>query len=753
MKKIIYSIFACSLVANIVAANVVLSGTAQTVAENFYRQNAHVQVLNSVLAYTEKTSAGEPIYYVYNINGKEGFVIVSAEDAGSPIIGYSTEGNYVVPTAADNNLIFWMEKRTEEIIEMRTQNLHSDMRIQSEWSDYISNKPHNPQTMGTPHAALCKTAWNQSGGGAVPYNAQVPAGCPVGCVATAMAQIMRFFNFPVKGTGSSSYNAGSYGTLSANYGATTYNWTNMPLTSSTVDVAQLGSHCGISVEMNYAPGGSGAQVCGGIGPAAEYSYKTYFGYDPTLHCVAASDPNWITILETEFGAGRPVQYYGASSSGGHTWVADGNTAADLIHMNWGWGGSSNGNYSVNNLNPGGMVFNTSLGGLIGIKPLVMQNIDAGIPAIASPNGTTCNTTIAAVVTVKNCGLNALTSCTVNYNVDGGANQTFSWTGNLASLAKTSVTLPSINATAGTHTFTCYTSNPNGSTDGNPTNDQSQNFFTVTTTTGTLPVAESFESSANLPSGWSLFNPDNDEPWKVSTTVGNGSTHSMYFDNCNPPTNTTGTKDRFVLPVFNFSNATSANMTFDVAYAKLVLSGKTYGDTLAVMVSTDCGTTWSSVYLKGGTNLATAPDLTAAAPTCFTPTSSQWRNDNVSLTSLIGNANVMIAFENRSQWGEGIYVDNINLTSVVGVESIDAHNAFNIYPNPASSSVTVDGIAKSEKVHYSLCNMLGAEIKSGDIATSGNTFSGKIQVADMSTGMYFLKVTDGDTSFTKKLNKQ
>jgi hypothetical protein len=193
------------------------------------------------------------------------------------------------------------------------------------------------------------------------------------------------------------------------------------------------------------------------------------------------------------------------------------------------------------------------------------------------------------------------------------------------------------------------------------------------------------------------------------------------------------------------------MNFDVAYAKLVYQSTTYADTLAVYSSIDCGTTWNQIYLKGGATLSTAPDMTAAAPTCFTPTSSQWRTDNVVLNSLVGQSSVMFAFENRSDWAEWLYIDNINITAVTGIADINAAN-FNLYPNPAASVVTIEGSSKSDKVHYSICNMLGAEVQSGNIS-AGGAYTAKIEVGGLSSGMYFIKVSDENSSFTKKLNKQ
>ena len=276
---------------------------------------------------------------------------------------------------------------------------------------------------------------------------------------------------------------------------------------------------------------------------------------------------------------------------------------------------------------------------------------------------------------------------------------------------------------------------------------------MNTTAASLPVAEGFESGSTIPSGWSLYNPDNNTAWAVNTTVAKTGSHCMYFDNCTPATDITGQKDRFITTAYSFSGASSASMTFDVAYAKAVISGTTYADTLNVYSSTDCGTTWARIYGKGGTTLATAPDMTAAAPTCFTPTSSQWRNESISLNSLVGQASVMFAFENRSGWAEGIFIDNINITAVTGIADVNPLSGFSIYPNPVSTSFTIEGTSNAEKVHYAIYNVVGEEIRIGDIATSGSSFSGKVQVDDISRGMYFIKISDEKNTWTKKLNVQ
>ena len=356
------------------------------------------------------------------------------------------------------------------------------------------------------------------------------------------------------------------------------------------------------------------------------------------------------------------------------WIADPDGSATAAPTNIGgwptwtfkqysWTGAVSGitgNVDLDVFNGTMTAFNTFIG------CSTVSALDAGIPSTTTPNGTTCSTTFSPVVKLQNFGTTTLTSCTINYHYDSNPNQTQSWTGSLATGASTTATLPSMTVTAGTHTLVCSTSNPNGSTDGNLTNDQSQSTFNITTSPSALPLVEGFESSANLPSGWGLWNPDNDAAWEISITVAHTGTNCIGFNNCDGNNGSgtpdmTGKKDRFITPLYDFTNAASAMLTFDVAYAVLTAGSKTYTDTLALFSSTDCGSTWNQIYLKGGTTLASAAGTTVTQP-CWTPASSDWRTDNVNLSNLAGQSSVMFAFENRSDWGEWIYLDNINIST-------------------------------------------------------------------------------------------
>ena len=140
--------------------------------------------------------------------------------------------------------------------------------------------------------------------------------------------------------------------------------------------------CGVSVDMDYSPTGSGALVTGG-NPSAEYSYKTYFGYKPNdtgVNYTSYTVAGWEALLKTELNAGRPVQYMGTDpTQGGHSWVCDGYTTTNTFHMNWGWSGYDDGDYAVTALIADGDDFSEDIGAVIRIQPPVA----AAVPEVSN----------------------------------------------------------------------------------------------------------------------------------------------------------------------------------------------------------------------------------------------------------------------------------------------------------------------------------------------------------------------------------
>ena len=290
-------------------------------------------------------------------------------------------------------------------------------------------------------------------------------------------------------------------------------------------------------------------------------------------------------------------------------------------------------------------------------------LDAQSLSIVSPTGNYCSGNgIVPVVSIRNAGVTTLTNLSILYKVDNNSFQTFSWTGSLASGANANVTLPAFSTTNGNHTFTIKLSAPNGGTDGNLSNDSLTGSFTVTPPTGntTYPFTEGFQATTFPPTGWTINNLNGDYTWGRTTAAGGfGASSASARITHNSSTNSAGNVDELVLPYMNFSALSTARIRFAVAHARW---NATYIDSLKVLVSGDCGVTWQTLYAKGGSSLATAPDIASN----FTPTASQWRNDSVVLNSYIGNPYVRIKLVSVSGWGNRIYLDDININGAAAL---------------------------------------------------------------------------------------
>lgn len=225
--------------------------------------------------------------------------------------------------------------------------------------------------------------------------------------------------------------------------------------------------------------------------------------------------------------------------------------------------------------------------------------------------------------------------------------TYSWSFQGGTPATSTQQNPTVTwSTPGTYSVTLTVTNPNGSDVETKTS-----WITIAGPVA-LPLQEGFVSTTFPPTNWTMYGYG---MWTRATNAGGfgTSTNSALFDNYN--NDISGSQDELRTPKYNCSTVATARLKFDVAYARYDAQ---YSDTLRVLVSTDCGVTWTSIYNKGGTALSTAPDYTVDL---FVPTSTQWRKDSIDVTSYVaGQANVMFAFQDRGWYGQGLYLDNINL---------------------------------------------------------------------------------------------
>ena len=308
------------------------------------------------------SQAGFQNLYIFVNVGGTGFVVMSADDVAHPVLAYSETGRFDVATLP-SNIAGWLGGYDRTIGEAVARQAAASEEVAAEWAALANGFVPAPKST-TAVNPLLSTAWDQGN----PYNAQCPGSsfnrAPTGCVATAIAQVMKYWSYPSKGMGSHSYTCSYYPnqTLSANFGATTYNWSSMPnsVYSSNNAVATLMFHCGVATEMEYTPDGSGAQMLAYYNYADDYSAETalkkYFGYSCHLHGerkVAYTDDEWIAMLKADLDAGRPIPYSGFDTdNSGHAFVCDGYNNNNQFHFNWGWSGSYDGYFSINALTPG-----------------------------------------------------------------------------------------------------------------------------------------------------------------------------------------------------------------------------------------------------------------------------------------------------------------------------------------------------------------------------------------------------------------
>lgn len=307
-----------------------------------------------------------------------GFAIIANDDAFEAVIGYSS-GKF---NLEDNGGLAWFVRTAaKSMAEVLAQG-------------GIRKAPVIPEgNFKQAVTPLLRSTWNQDS----PYNLQCPTTAdgkayPTGCVATALSQIMYYHRYPEHGKGSHQYSftptTGDGRILSADFGATTYDWNNMLdnyvrgnyTTAQANAISTLMLHCGVAVDMQYTPSGSGT-----YSSKARTGMIDYFTYNENVNLLNRafySVAEWMKLIYTELNNNRPVYYTGSDATqGGHAFVLDGYDANGLVHVNWGWGADGgNDYYDIALLNPTGFQFSEGQDMLIYISPEKIGEYESHIVA-------------------------------------------------------------------------------------------------------------------------------------------------------------------------------------------------------------------------------------------------------------------------------------------------------------------------------------------------------------------------------------
>jgi len=674
---------------------------AEKAAKNFYFEsiNRHKDVSFEKILISSVTAVNmqlQEMYYVVNFSD-HGFVLISADDAVYPVLGYSYEGSFN-PDQMNPSVKEWLDGYSRQIDFVRKSKLQADAATTGLWNHLLSSTPSQlVVNKGAKDVApKLLSIWNQD----APYNELCPADpasspgyggrCPVGCTATSMAQVMYYYRYPQHGLGSHSYVHDVYGTLSANFATANYDYSQM-LNNNTVSnlaLATLNYHCGVSVEMYYAPDGSGADTY-----AAMQQLVTTFKYSSDAHYYLKGghqySGTWADVLKGSLDQDKLIIYSGYSNvDGGHAWVCDGYEATDHFHFNWGWEGAYNGYYYIGSLNPGTSDFNNGNGAAINLYPgsgypyycnsattltSLYGSFEDGSGPLDYQDNSDCRWLIQPSDSVKKITLNFTA-----FNISDTSDKVIVYDGS-------SITSPVLATFTGTDL-------PN-----------------AVSSTGSRMLVRFLTNGSSVSSGW-----------QATYTC-------VPFPYCNQLTTLTtptgtisdGSGDR------NYSNNSMCRWYIKPAGARSITF------------------TFSSLDTEEGIDTILFKDAV-----------NQTKLATVSGNSIpgpiyCGSGQLLVTFRSNGSntytgW-EGSY------TAEVGINENEFMDNLMIYPNPASNLVNISfDLSVTENMNISLTDMTGKEVFAEKYPYLKGSFVKDIDVSALRRGIYFLKLISSEGNITQKI---
>ncbi|OQA01207.1 MAG: Streptopain precursor [Bacteroidetes bacterium ADurb.Bin408] len=643
------------------------------------------------LQQTQKNDNGDVLYYIFDMI-KGGYIIVSANEKVYPVLGYAFDNEFPYPVKSPA-VKGWLMHYENQINDIISNTAEASAENKSAWSELLSAEQISPKGMKDV-VPLLLTTWDQGKF----YNEMCPVDANgdgghvyAGCVATSMAQVMKYYNYPVTGSGSNSYNSPPYGTQSANFGTTTYRWNEMPLsvTSSNSAVALLLYHCGVAVDMSYGTDGSSASTTtaatalkNNFKYASSASYKSKYTYTTT---------NWNNLLKGNLDIGRPMIYSGSPTSGaGHAWNCDGYQGTDYFHMNWGWSGYYNGYFYLNALTAGGDDFSYFQGAVVDIYP--GQNYPYNC------SGTKTLTAIAGTFDDGSGPSNYQNNSDCSWLIDP-----------TIPVAKIKISFDLLNTESSNDLVTIY--------DGENTS---------------APVLGTY-SGTTLPS---LITSNTGKVLVRFTTNGSGTaagwhiSYSSTFPNyCSNLTNLTAIAD-------TFSDGSGSNNYNPVTSCRwrIMPTGAT-----AITL------TFTEFNLPNPSDLVEVYDVSSGNVLL-----DQYTGTTIPAEYVYNASKIMVWFKSNTQTPGAGFRASYTAT-ISGIDQLNDIANFNLYPNPADNYIAVD----VEKIQHgsvllSLYNSAGSKVYDSHLqAVEGhNTFL--IPAGTLSNGIYFLNMTTDKSIMNRKI---
>lgn len=314
--------------------------------------------------------------YIVNLV-PEGWILLSAEDRTLPVLGYSPAGRFDSNYRTEYPVKYWMDYYIRSV---DLAGKDKSLKRNKMWDGDLSGYQLKSAQVAAVDPIIAvewdqDNAWNRF----CPTDEEGPGGhAYVGCVGVSMAQAMSVYKYPQQGTGSKTYFHDDYGTIVLHYDRETpYKWDSMAFTTADKYNSKLLYHTAVSVSMDFGADGSSAQTRNVTTALSKY-FRYYSGIKYTNR--PQDDQVWIDLLNSELVAGRPLIYSGHPSDGtpGHAFNIDGVDSRGYFHLNWGWSGSYNGWYLINNLRPGSNDFTNDQGVITNIRPPVYCPTDLSL---------------------------------------------------------------------------------------------------------------------------------------------------------------------------------------------------------------------------------------------------------------------------------------------------------------------------------------------------------------------------------------
>lgn len=369
--------------------------------------------------------------------------------------------------------------------------------------------------------------------------------------------------------------------------------------------------------------------------------------------------------------------------------------------------------------------------------------DASVISIVMPYNKGCAGTITPRVVIKNEGTNTMTDVALYCQIDGytlysefgqgaikGKRYTATTGPGLLPDSTITLSLDAVTVTPGTHTIKVWIMDVNRVMDVNSTNDLQTLQFNAVSTGAPSTFSENFENinPGSIPADWSLYNPDNTGNWFVYST---GTNKAAAFNNF-AYTGAKGKKDELIMPPVDLTGNPQVYLSFDWAHASK--PAPTLYDSMEVLISTDCGATFTSLWGKGGTALNTVADM----PSLYIPAGpADYRNEKVDVSAYNTSVNAIFKFVNWSNNGNSTLIDNVNFTttSPTSVNGSIAGSSVNVFPNPVSDLLQISyELPGSGEVQVKLVNALGQVVQETHSGVAGLQVL-KMDVSNCPSGIY------------------